>query len=63
MDLSFKSASSLAEAIRSREIGARELLEHHLKRVDRFDGRLNAIVVRDFDRECRGHAGRVDADA
>lgn len=50
MDIALKSASKLAEALRSREIGARELLEHYLKRVDRFNGDLNAIVVRDFER-------------
>ena len=50
MDMSLNSASYLAQAIQSKEIGARELLEHYLKRVDRFDGKLNAIIVRDFER-------------
>lgn len=59
MDMSLNSASSLAQAIQSKEIGARELLEHYLKRVDRFDGKLNAIVVRDFER-ARKRADEAD---
>ena len=59
MDMSLNSASSLAQAIQSKEIGARELLEHYLKRVDRFDGELNAIVVRDFER-ARKRADEAD---
>ena len=29
-DIAFRSATELAEAIRTKEIGSRELLDHHL---------------------------------
>ena len=48
-DLAFLPARKLAAMVRARKIGARELLEHFLARVERHDGGLNAIVVRDFD--------------
>lgn len=56
-DLAFLPATALARRIREREIGCRELLEHYLSRVEKYDARLNAVVVRDFDR------ARADADA
>src|SRR5262249_48938376 len=40
----------LSDALRSRKLSALELLEHTIARVDAVDGRLNSIVVRDFDR-------------
>ncbi len=46
----FASATQMLEALRIREISAVELLEQHLKRVNTYDGLLNAVVVRDFDR-------------
>jgi amidase len=56
-DLPFRSALDLAAAIRAKRVGARELLEAHIARVERLDPRLNAVVVRDFD------AARARADA
>ena len=50
MDLSFASASFLAAAVRARQVGCLELLDHFIARVERLDGALNAVVVRDFDR-------------
>ncbi len=50
MDLSFASASFLTAAIRARHVGCLELLDHFIGRVERFDGALNAVVVRDFER-------------
>ncbi len=50
MDLSFAPASFLTAAIRARQIGCLELLDHFIDRVERLDGALNAVVVRDFDR-------------
>ena len=49
MDLSFLSATALTELIRSRRIGCLEVLEHFIDRVERLDGPINAVVVRDFD--------------
>ncbi len=59
-DLAFRAATDLAAAIRRKEIGAVELLEHYLARVERHDGALNAVVVRDFDR-ARERAKAADA--
>ena len=59
MDLSFAPASFLAAAVRGRQIGCLELLDHFIARVERFDGALNAVVVRDFDR-ARTRARQLD---
>jgi amidase len=49
----FSSAADMAQAIRERKCSARELLEAHLRRVERFDPALNSIVVKDFERARR----------
>ena len=59
-DWCFQSAGALAEAIYQRRISATELLEYFLDRVDRFNPRLNAIVVDDRER-AREQAARADA--
>ena len=59
MDLSFAPASFLTAAIRARQVGCLELLDHFIARVERFDGALNAVVVRDFDR-ARARARTLD---
>lgn len=59
MDLSFASASFLAAAVKARQIGCLELLDHFIARVERLDGRLNAVVVRDFAR-ARARAKALD---
>ena len=38
------------EALRRRAISALELLDHAVQRIEHFDGRINAVVVRDFER-------------
>lgn len=50
MDPSFQSAKKLATLVRRGDIGCLELLDHFIARVERLDGRTNAVVVRDFDR-------------
>jgi amidase len=40
----------LVEALQARKISASELLEHTVARIEALDQRVNAIVVRDFDR-------------
>jgi amidase len=50
MNLSFQSAKKLAALVRRGDIGCLELLDHFIDRVERLDGRTNAVVVRDFDR-------------
>ena len=60
MALSFQSATSLAARLRAGEISALELLDHYIARVERLDPRINAVVVRDFDR-ARDRARAMDA--
>ena len=46
----FASAITLLSALRRGSISAAELTELYIRRIERHDGRLNAVVVRDFDR-------------
>jgi amidase len=50
MDPTFLPAVKLAELTRRREIGCLELLDHYISRIERLDGPINAVVVKDFDR-------------
>jgi len=59
-DWDFCSIVELTEALQSRRMSASELLEHIIARIEALDQRLNAIVVRDFDR-ARAAARRADA--
>jgi amidase len=49
-ELDFCSIAELTKALRSRRISASELLERVIARIEALDQRLNAVVVRDFDR-------------
>jgi amidase len=55
-----RSAVSLAEAIRRREISSVELVTEAIERRDRFDGELNAIIWRD-DETSLADAKEADA--
>lgn len=59
-DPAFLSATELAARIRDRRIGCRELLDHMLERVERYNPQLNAIVVLDVER-ARARATAADA--
>lgn len=59
-DLSWASASQLAQALARREIGALEATDAAIARIEARDGPINAVVVRDFDR-ARTAAKAVDA--
>ena len=48
--LGFKSAIELARMIREKTISSVELTRYFIGRIERFDGALNAVVVRDFER-------------
>ena len=48
--LAFLSATELAAMVRQKRIGCLELLDHMIARVERLDLRINAVVVRDFQR-------------
>ena len=53
----YRTASDLVAALSAREVSARELLDFAIARIEALDAKLNAVVVRDFDR------ARVAADA
>lgn len=46
----FASATDLLAALRAGRVTSTELTELYVRRIERHDGRLNAVVVRDFDR-------------
>lgn len=46
----FASARKLARMVHDGDIGCLELLDHFIARVERLDPRVNAVVVRDFER-------------
>jgi amidase len=50
MEPGFLPATKLAALVRRGKIGCVELLDHFIARVERLDSRLNAVVVRDFER-------------
>jgi len=59
-DIAFRSALELAVAIRNREVSSRELLEHYLRRIERHNPAINAIVTLDVER-ARAQADAADA--
>ena len=59
LDIPFRSAKQLAADIRKRKIGCLELLDLYLARIEKYDGALNAVVVRDFAR-ARSRARAAD---
>jgi amidase len=50
VDPAYRSATQLVAALKRREHSAVELLEQTIQRIERHDRRINAIVVRDFER-------------
>ncbi|HVY15722.1 MAG TPA: amidase family protein, partial [Rhodopila sp.] len=62
MDPTFLSATQLADLVRTGRIGALELLDHYIGRTERLDNRINAVVVRDFER-ARTRAKALDSQA
>ena len=59
-DLAYRSATDLLQALAARRISARELLDAVITRIEALDAKINAVVVRDFDR-ARAAAGAADA--
>jgi len=55
--VAFRSAAELAAAIRRKEVSSRELVEHYLARIQRFNSQVNAVVTLDPD----GVLARADA--
>jgi amidase len=56
----FRSIAELTQALRSRSLSASELVEYVTARIEALDQRLNAVVIRDFDR-ARATAKAADA--
>lgn len=61
-DLAYRTASELLVLLRDKEVGALELCDFHIDRIERLDSRVNAVVVRDFDR-ARERAKAMDNSA
>lgn len=55
--LHFRGAAVLARDLREGRVGARELLEHFLERIDRHNARINAVIFQDRE----GARRRADA--
>jgi amidase len=58
--LSFASCKDLTAALTAKKISALELTDHFIARIETLDGKLNAVVVRDFER-ARAAAKAADA--
>ena len=56
----YRSASDLIQALMTRQMSARELLDATINRIEALDPKINAVVVRDFDR-AREAADAADA--
>jgi amidase len=59
-DYATSTASGLADALAVGSVSALELFDAAVERIERLDGAINAVVVRDFD---RAHAAAKAADA
>ena len=59
-DLDYGSIGALLNALHARKVSASEVLEHTIARIEALDGRINAVIVRDFDR-ARDAARAADA--
>src|SRR5215469_4970745 len=59
-DLGYRSAGELVEALANQQASSRELVDAAIARIEALDGKINAVVVRDFD---RARAAAADADA
>jgi len=56
----YRTATDLLQALAARQVSARELLDAAIARIEALDPKINAVVVRDFD---RAHAAADAADA
>jgi len=50
MTIAYQTATELARMIRAKELSSRELTDVYIDRIERLDGPINAVVVRDFER-------------
>ena len=59
-DLAFQPAHALAKSLARGEVSSLELTDHFIQRIEAHDDKINAVVVRDFDR-AREQARAADA--
>jgi amidase len=59
-EFAYRTTEQLVADLAERRVSATELVEQSIKRIETFDGRINAVVVRDFE---RARAAAVAADA
>lgn len=59
-ELSYRSAGELIAALDGRQVSARELVDSAIARIEVLDPKINAVVVRDFER-ARIAANQADA--
>src|SRR6267154_2560173 len=58
--LAYRNVRDLVAALGAREVSAVELTDAAIARIETLDGKLNAVVVRDFD-NARAAAAQADA--
>src|SRR5205085_11703972 len=58
--LAYRSATDLLGMLAKRQVSARELLDAAISRIEALDSKINAVVVRDFER-ARAAADAADA--
>src|SRR5688500_16430780 len=58
--MTYQSIGALRADLRTRKVSAAELVDQAIARIEDLDGKLNAVVVRDFDR-ARAAAKAADA--
>jgi len=61
IDLAYATVGALSEALGRRKVSAVELTDAAIARIEKYDGAINAVVVRDFER-ARDAAKRADSD-
>ena len=49
MDIHHLPAYELADKIKNKEISSLELTQHFIDRIEKYDGKINAVVVRTFE--------------
>jgi amidase len=58
--MAYRTAGELVEALATRRVSSRELVDSAIARIEALDSKINAVVVRDFDR-ARAAAAAADA--
>ncbi len=58
---SYKSATELSAALAAKQISAVELARDAISRIERHDGKINAVCVRDFERGLEAARAADDA--